>query len=277
MASDDEGAARIGGPERGKFAGDARPVGEARNAHVNIGMRTGGNHVALRAAGCHSHAYGEATLEVGPAADGFDDARELEKGVGAFFKVDAGVGGDAFDYDVPVADAFARGFIGEALRRLEDVDGGAPAREIFGDGPRDGAADLFVAVEQQNDFAAQQASFNEEFDGGRGHGDAGLHIESSWPPETTFANAAGHGLERAERPHRIEMAEEEDFFLVLEASGTRTKMGFENIAVVSLPVEFNAAAELLEVRGGEGNACVDRGFRVGGRFCLNQFAREIEE
>jgi hypothetical protein len=54
-------------------------------------------------------------------------------------------------------------------------------------------------------------------------------------------------------------------------------MGFENIAVVRVPVEFNAAAELLEVRGGESNAGVDRGFRVGGRFGLNQFAGEIEE
>ena len=123
-----EGAARVRGPERGKFALDARPVGEARNAHVNIGPGIGGNHVALRAAAGHAHAYREAALEVGPAADGFDDARQFAKGVGAFFEVDAGVGGDAFDLDAPVAGAFARGFVGEALRGLEDVDGGALAR-----------------------------------------------------------------------------------------------------------------------------------------------------
>ena len=55
--------------------------------------------------------------------------------------------GNAFDLNVPVADAFARGFVGEALRGLEDVNGGALARKIFGDGPRGRAADFFVAVE----------------------------------------------------------------------------------------------------------------------------------
>ena len=112
LACDDKGAARIGGPERGKFARDARGVGEARNAHVNIGLRIGGNHVALGAAGGHAHAYREPALEVGPAADGFNGACQLAESVCAFFKVDAGVGGDAFDLNVPVADALARGFVG---------------------------------------------------------------------------------------------------------------------------------------------------------------------
>ena len=113
------------GFECGKFARDARAVGDARNAHVDFGPGLGGNHVALCAAAAHAHAHGEAALEVGPAADGFDDARQLADGIRAFFEVDAGVRGDAFDFDAPVADALARGFVGEALRGLENVDGGA--------------------------------------------------------------------------------------------------------------------------------------------------------
>ena len=76
-----------------------------------------------------------------------------QEGVGAFFEVDAGMGGDAFDLDAPVAGAFARGFVGQALRRLQHVDRGALARQPFRDGPRSRAANLFVAVKQQDDFA----------------------------------------------------------------------------------------------------------------------------
>jgi len=90
-------------------------------------------------------------------------------------------------------------------------------------------------------------------------------------------SAAGHGGEGAEGPDCIEMTEKEDFFLVLEASGARTKMGFENIAMIVLPVEFDAAAELLEVGGGEGCAGVDGGFGVGGGFGLDEFTGEIEK
>ena len=42
------------------------------------------------------------------------------------------------------------------------------------------------------------------------------------------------------------MAEEEDGFAASRARGPRAEAGFEHIAMVVLPVEFNAAAELLE-------------------------------
>ncbi len=73
------------------------------------------------------------------------------------------------------------------------------------------------------------------------------------------------------------MAEEEDGFGVDARRSTRAEAGFENVAMVLEPMQFYAASELFEVRGGEDNAGIDCGFRVGGRLGLNEFAGEVEE
>ena len=86
----------------------------------------------------------------------------------------AAVGCDAGDVDAPVAGAFAGGLVGEALRRLENKDGGTLSCELLGDGPRDGAANLFVGIEQEDDLALQKIGLSEHFDGSEGHGDAGM-------------------------------------------------------------------------------------------------------
>ena len=75
------------------------PSARRGNAHVDLGPGLGGNHVALRAAAGHAHAHREPALEVGPAAHGFDHARQLADGARAFFEVDAGMRGDAFDLE----------------------------------------------------------------------------------------------------------------------------------------------------------------------------------
>jgi hypothetical protein len=212
------------------------------------------------------------------AADGFDDARQLKEGVGAFLEVHAGMGGDAVDYDVPFPDALARGLVGQTLRRFEHVDRGALPRKRFGDGPRSRTADLFVTVEQDDDFAVQQVGFHEQLDCGRRHGHAGLHIESSGAPKAAVAHAAGHGFKRADRPHCVEMAEEEDGLGAFTcARGPRAEAGFENVAVARLAMELEAAAELLEVRGGEGHAGVDGGFCIRGRLGSHEPAGEVEQ
>ena len=73
------------------------------------------------------------------------------------------------------------------------------------------------------------------------------------------------------------MAEEKDRLRVSAGGFPRTEAGFERIAVVRLPVKFDAATELFKVRGSKGDARVDRGFHVGGRLNLNEFSGEIEE
>ena len=184
---------------------------------------------------------------------------------------------DAFHVNLPIAGALARGFVGQPLRRFEHVDRGALPGELFDDGPRSGTANLFVAVEQDDDLAAQQVSFGEQLDCGCGHGDAALHVEASGTPQAAFAQAAGHGFERAERPHGVEMAEEEDGLRTNPRRTPRAEAGFENVAVARLTMELDAAAELLEVRGGEGDAGVNGGLCVGGRLGSHEPAGEVEE
>jgi len=83
-------------------------------------------------------------------------------------------------------------------------------------------------------------------------------------------------LKRAERPNRIEVAKEKDGLGGFGRS-TRAEAGFERVAVVLEPMQFDAAAELLEMVGSKGNASVYGGFRVGRRLGLHEFSSEIEE
>ena len=187
------------------------PSARAGDADVDFGPGMGGNDVGFCAAAGDAHADGEAALEIGPAADFLDDAGEFADGVRAFFEVDSGVGGNARDVDAPIADALAGRFVGEALRGLEDVDGGALFGDGFGDGAPGRAADLLVAGEEEDDFALEQArGLGEQLEGGERHGDAGLHVEGSGAPEAATAELAGHGLERAEGPNGVEVTEEQD-------------------------------------------------------------------
>jgi hypothetical protein len=64
-------------------------------------------------------------------------------------KVNAGVGGDALDAQVEVANSFPCSLIRENLGWFQDEDGGALAGDFFGDGAGDGASDLFFAVEKE--------------------------------------------------------------------------------------------------------------------------------
>ena len=121
------------------------------------------------------------------------------------------MGGDSIYVDAPNANAFAGCLIGQPLRRLEHVNGGAGFRDSLGDRPRNSAPDLFVAVEQENDLALQKVSFSQQLKSGERHGNSGLHVQRSRAPKTSVPDTAWHRLERAERPDRIQMAEEQDW------------------------------------------------------------------
>src|ERR1035441_7677233 len=94
------------------------------------------------------------------------------------------MGRDAFNFDTPMAGAFARGFAGQALRRFQHVNGCAPTGKALRDGPRNGTSYLFVGVEKEDDFTLQKAGLNEHFNGGKGHGYAGFHVQRSRAPRS---------------------------------------------------------------------------------------------
>ena len=241
-ASDGEGAALVGWLEREEFLFDAGAVGFARDADVDFGPGLSGNYVGFGSAAGYANADCEAALEVGPTADGFDDVRQLADGADTFFEIDAGVGGASGDLDSPIASAFAGGLAGESLRGFHDEDRAAFACELLGDGARDGAADLFVAVEEEDDFFVEQLRFGEHFKRGEGHGYAGFHVERAGAPETAVGDFAGHGLECSEGPYGVEMAEKKNA-VCGGGAGFGTEAGFEDVAELTLPVELYAAAE----------------------------------
>src|ERR1700678_1899182 len=104
--------------------------------------------------------------------------------------------------------------------------------------------------------------------GSEGHCDAGLHVEHARTVETATGLAEGHSGERAERPDRVEVAEEQDR---LALAPGRAKSQLQHVAEVALPVPAGAdswafRSRRCRERFGKGHAAVDRGLRVAGRF-----------
>ena len=186
---------------------------------------------------------------------------------GAFFKVDAGMRGNALDVDAPVARALARGLAGQALRWFEHQYGRAVLRQPFGDGTRNRAADLFFAVEQQDDFAVEKIGFGEHFDGREGHGDSGLHVQRAGTPQASVAHAAGHGLERAHRPHGIDMPQQQDGAVSFAA---RSEADLDHVAECALPMQFDAAARGHSPGRDQRSAGIHRSLVIGGRLGADQ-------
>ena len=185
--------------------------------------------------------------------------------------------GDAGDVEVELADTLAGGLVGEALGRFEDEDGFRLQGEALGDGTGDGAADLFVAIEQEGGWTAD-AELREGFEGGEGHEDAGLHVEDTWSVEASVTLVKGHGGERAEGPDGVEMAEEEDGLAgIVSRQDIREEVELEDVAVGSLAVAGDDGIERRGERGEGVGSRVDGGGRVGGRLDEDQCFEAFEE
>ena len=142
----------------------------------------------------------------------------------SFAGIESGVGGDAFDGQSVVADAFARGLDCAARSGggLEDENGGGFAGERFGDCARGAAADFFVGNQEDGDRAWQAGVPGlQGFDGVEHQGDAGFHVEHAGAVQAAVGFVAGHGGERAERIDGVEVAEEQDGFIFFARSGNR--------------------------------------------------------
>ena len=234
----------------------------------------GGDYVGLCAALDGAYVNGEARGAGGEGGDGLDEVGHFKDGGVAAVEVDAGVGGDAFDGDLVVADAFAGGLVGEALRGFEDEDGGAGLGDLFRDGAGDRAADLFVGVEEEGDGAVEVAGFGESGDGFEGHEHAGFHIEDAGAVEFALGGAEGHLGEAAEGPDGVEVAQKQD----ASAFGARwAEAEFEDVAEVLLFVALDGGVKFGGPGGDEVGGAIDRGFVAGGGFDFDQPAEAGKE
>jgi hypothetical protein len=181
----------------------------------------------------------------------------------------------SIDVDSPVACTFARCFVRKALRRLQDKNSGTLAGEALGNWPRDRAADLFVAVQQENDLAVKQGGIAEHFDGGKRHGDADLHVQRSGSPEAAVGHAARHTAQRSNRPHGVQVAKQQNWLPAVAAA--RSKARFKYVAIAALAMQLDAPTKGTNGFGCDRGTCVDGSFCIAGRFHPNEPAREIEQ
>ncbi len=110
-----ESAVGIGDFEAAEEAVDVGGVAGFGDADVDLGGGLGGDYIGAGSAGDDPDVDGEFSAEVGEAGDGLDEPGEFEDGGVAVVEVDTAVGGDSGDVEGVLADAFAGGFVGEAL------------------------------------------------------------------------------------------------------------------------------------------------------------------
>jgi hypothetical protein len=100
-------------------------------------------------------------------------------------------------------------------------------------------------------------------DGGEGHADSSFHVEDAGTPYSFLIDAKGHGLEGAQRPDGIEMAEQQDG---LRAPAAFPEADFEVVSAVELAVSADATVQSFGVGGGLVDAAIYGGFFVARRL-----------
>ncbi len=264
-AGDGELASFVRSGEAAEHAIHAGRVCDPGYADVDVGRAFGSNDVGTGATGDDAGVDGDAAGEVGEAGDALDEAGHLEDGGVAVLEVDAGVCGYSLNVEVEVADAFAGGFVGQALSGLEDEDGGGLLGKPFGGGAGDDAADLLVRVEEEG----YGEGYTELLEGRYGfecHDDPRLHVEDAGAIELTLSFAPGHFGEGADGPDGVQVAEKKDG-VVAAAGGAKVEL--EDVAKGLLAVALDGCAELGRPLGDEGAGAVDGGFIFAGGFGLH--------
>src|SRR5215471_6018555 len=146
--------------------------------------------------------------------------------------------------DGEIAHAFARCLQKSLwpLCRLQNQHGLAVTRNSFRAGTRAGAADLFIGVEKNCYWTVVCLGFFQSAQSEHHHDDAGLHVQHAWTISAPGFYAEWHSSHRAQRPDRIEVAEQHDWLLIF-CSG---KFDLKMVAVVSGLVGFDAATLVLK-------------------------------
>ena len=144
-------ARSVRGAQRTKHALNRSSIAGSCNPHIDLRNTLCGDDIGARSAGDDTGVDRETFAEIRECRDLLYEPRHLQNSRVAALKVHTGVRRDALHTQREVADAFARCLVRQPLRGLHHKHGGARARDALRDGPRDGAADLFVTVEQQGD------------------------------------------------------------------------------------------------------------------------------
>lgn len=227
-----------------KLAVDAHGIGGPRDAHVKVRLGMRCDHVACAAPANPAGADRHATLEVGKIANLLDLVRELMNRRVAAREVEPAVRGHAVNAQRVVAHALARGLV----RTLQPLSGFQHKhcrrfqRQPLRDGTRKLAADFLVTYQQQRHRSIKQSGLLQHLQCRQRHGDAGLHIQHAGAADALFTVflhvAKRHLRERADRPHRVEMAKQQQRTPSLAACETQLQHVARSLRLV--PVSLGA-------------------------------------
>ena len=138
---------------------------------------------------------------------------------------DARVRRDAMHVEPERPDALPGGLQHAAgQRRLEDEHGGARARLRLDQRARRRAADLLVGREQEAQAQIAQVRARD----GRGEDrdrQAGLHVEGAGTVQSAVADLDRHLRERADRPHGVEVPEQQHLSRAIADRGAQVRAG----------------------------------------------------
>ena len=100
------------------------------------------------------------------------------------------------------------------------------------------------------------------------HDDGGFHVQHSRPMYAagSIDNAVWHGIQRAQRPHGVEVSQQQNWL----AAFTSRKLRLEMISILALGMHRDFAPQPLKLLGQHFAQSVNRFFVVAGRFSLDQ-------
>ena len=153
----------------------------------------------------------DAARQILEPLDGRDLRRQLVNGARALARIEAGVRGDAVHGELELAAALARGLQRAARQRRLEHEHGAPTAAPP---PRSSRATSRCRSLRRSSTASSTGGCGvpvarSAVDRGERQRDARLHVEDARAVQPVAVAPQRHALERADRPHRIEVAEQQ--------------------------------------------------------------------
>ena len=106
---------------------------------------------------------------------------------------------------------------------------------------------------------SQQAGLGEHLDGGKRHGDPGLHVQRARTPQASLGDTARHGFERAHGP-TVSRCPRSRTGLPLLRRGPKRE--FEDVAEGALAMHLYPAAQCARMVERQRPACIHGGLVV---------------
>ena len=186
----------------------SRYVGGVRHPNVDPRLGVVGDDVLAHAAAHDADVHRDPVARVAQSLEREDLVRELLDRARPVFGVRASVGGMAMDDEAVAGESLPGGLqVAPLGRRLEDERGRDVAGRLLDERPPGEAAGLLVRGEEDAGGAAADAGLADRLDE---DDEPRLHVVGAGAVRAPVLDPEGHGREGPDRPHRVDMAEQEE-------------------------------------------------------------------